>query len=376
MNLFEFEAKNVLLKYGIATPRGSIAGNPDEAAAIAREIGGPVVLKSQILVSGRGKAGGIIFADDAAEAKQVAANLIGSTIKESIVSSLLVEEKLNIVEQFYASVAVDRQARGYIVLASTEGGIDIEQLAQAAPDRISRHRVDPALGFSEPAAASIMAHFASLNQGDAARVGAILHTLYGVAMDYDAELVELNPLVKTASGEFIACDARMIIDDNALFRHPEFEGRSSVRVDDTPLEAEARKQNLAYVDLSGDIGIVGNGAGLVMATLDLVNLFGGQPANFLDVGGGGDVGITKRGLLLVMSKPGVKGVLVNILGGITRCDVVAQAVIEALDESTVKKPIAVRMMGTNEVEGKQMLQQAGINSYPSMEQAVQEILKV
>jgi len=376
VNLFEFEAKNVLLKYGIATPKSNIASNPDEAGAIAREIGGPVVLKSQILVSGRGKAGGIIFANDTTEAKKVASNLIGSTIKESVVNSLLVEEKLDIVEQFYASVAIDRQAKGYIVLASTEGGIDIEETAKASPDRISRHWVDSTLGFSEHAAESIMAQFSNINQDDAAKVASILHTLYGVAMDYDAELVELNPLVKTASGEFIACDARMIVDDNALFRHPEFEDRSSVRVDDTPLEAEARKQNLAYVDLSGDIGIVGNGAGLVMATLDLVNLFGGKPANFLDVGGGGDVDITKRGLLLVMSKPEVKGVLVNILGGITRCDIVAQAVIEALNESSVKKPIAVRMMGTNEVEGKQMLQQAGINSYPNMEKAVEEILKV
>ena len=376
MNLFEFEAKNVLLKYGIATPKSNIASNPDEAEAIAREIGGPVVLKSQILVSGRGKAGGIIFANDTTEAKKVASNLIGSTIKESVVNSLLVEEKLNIVEQFYASVTIDRQAKGYIVLASTEGGVDIEETAKTSPDKISRHWVDPTLGFSEHDAESMIAQFSNINQDDAAKVASILHTLYGVAMDYDAELVELNPLVKTASGEFIACDARMIVDDNALFRHPEFEDRSSVRVDDTPLEAEARKQNLAYVDLSGDIGIIGNGAGLVMATLDMVHHFGGRPANFLDVGGGGDVDITKRGLLLVMSKSEVKGVLVNILGGITRCDIVAQAVIEALNESSVKKPIAVRMMGTNEAEGKQMLQQAGINSYPNMEKAVEEVLKV
>ncbi len=197
-----------------------------------------------------------------------------------------------------------------------------------------------------------------------------------MTIDNDAELVEINPLAKTDSGEFIAADARIIVDDNALFRHPEFEDRSSARVDDTPLEAEARKQNLAYVDLSGDIGIVGNGAGLVMATLDLVDHFGGKPANFLDVGGGGNVDITKRGLLLVMSKPEVKAVVVNILGGITRCDIVAQAVIEALNEARVKKPIAVRMMGTNEEEGNQMLRQAGINSYPNMEKAVEEILKV
>jgi succinyl-CoA synthetase beta subunit len=174
----------------------------------------------------------------------------------------------------------------------------------------------------------------------------------------------------------MAADARIIVDDNALFRHPEFEAESSLRVEDTPLEAEARRYKLAYVDLSGDIGIVGNGAGLVMATLDLVQYFGGKPANFLDVGGGGDVDITKRGILLVMSKPEVRAIFVNILGGITRCDIVAQAVIEALNEAKVKKPIVVRMMGTNEAEGKRMLDEAGIGSYPNLEKAIEEVLKL
>jgi len=376
MKLFEFEAKNVLRKYGIATPKGNTASNPDEAEVIAKEIGKPVVLKSQVLVSGRGKSGGIIFANDTAVAKKIASNLIGSTIQGSIVRSLLVEEKLNIAEQFYASVAIDRQAKRYIVLASTEGGIDIEETALASPDRISRHWVDPIPGFSEHAAELMIAQFSNINQDDAAKFASIIHTLYRVAMDYDTELVEVNPLVKTASGEFVACDARMIIDDNALFRHPEFQDRGSARVDDTPLEAEARRQKLAYVDLSGDIGIIGNGAGLVMATLDLVNLFGGKPANFLDVGGGGDVDITKRGLLLVMSKPEVKAVLINILGGITRCDIVAQGIIDALNESAMKKPIAVRMIGTNEEKGIQLLHQAGVHVYSDMEGAAEEVLKL
>ena len=374
MKLFEFEAKNILKEYGIPVPEGSMAGTAEEAETIAREIGKPVVLKSQILVAGRGKAGGIVFANDAAEAKKVAASLIGSTIKESTVRSLLVEEKLDIAEQFYASIAIDRQAKTYIVLASTEGGVDIEEVAQASPDKISRYRVNPTVSFSPSEAAEMLSGL-SMNTDDAAKLASILSALYTALIDRDAEMVELNPLVKTTSGEFAAADARIIVDDNALFRHPEFEDKSLDRVEDTPLEAEARKQNLAYVDLDGDIGIVGNGAGLVMATLDLVHHFGGQPANFLDIGGGGNVDITKRGLLMVMSKPEVKAVLVNILGGITRCDIVAQAVIEALAEAKVKKPIAVRMMGTNEAEGKQMLDEAGINSYPNMEEAVREILK-
>ena len=375
MKLFEFEAKKILKDYGVRIPQSGVATSPEEAEAIAREIGRPVALKSQILVSGRGKAGGIKFAADAAGAKQVASELLGSTIKGCPVTSLLVEEKLDIVEQFYTSIAVDRQARTYIVLASTSGGVDIEELAQTSPDKIARHWIDPITGFSGREAIDIAGQL-NTSQDDATKFASVIGTLYKVTMDYDAELVEVNPLVKTPSGEFMAADARIIVDDNALFRHPEFADRSSVRVDDTPLEAEARKQNLAYVDLDGDIGIVGNGAGLVMATVDLVHVFGGKPANFLDVGGGGNVDITKRGLLLVMSKPEVKAVLVNILGGITRCDIVAQALIEALNESSVKKPIAVRMMGTNEAEGNQMLHQAGIDSYPNMEKAIEEILKL
>ena len=374
MKLFEFEAKNILKQYGIPVPKGDVAISSDEAEVIAREIGKPVVLKSQVLVSGRGKSGGILFANNATEAKKVASTLIGSSIKETTVRSLLVEEKLNIVEEFYASVTIDRQARRYIVLASTSGGIDIEQVALASPDRISRHWVDPAVGFNKHSAESMIAQLPNINQHDATRFASIVATLYSVAVDYDAELAEINPLAKTAAGEFIAADARITMDDNALFRHPEFADSSSLRVDDTPLEAEARRQNLAYVDLDGDIGIIGNGAGLVMATLDLVHLFGGKPANFLDIGGGAQSEVIKKAVMLVMSKPAVKAVLINILGGITRCDLVAQGVVDALNESAIKKPIAIRMIGTNEEEGTQILRQAGVHAYSNMEEAVEAVL--
>ncbi|MFC1862276.1 ADP-forming succinate--CoA ligase subunit beta [Chloroflexota bacterium] len=376
MKLFEFEAKNVLKKYGIPVPKGRVASNADEAEIIARELGKPVVLKSQILVSGRGKSGGIIFANDATEARELASRLIGSTIKDSIVRTLLVEEKLNIIEQFYASIAIDKQAKTYIILASTEGGVDIEETALASPDKISRYWVDPIAGLSKSEAAEVLSRFNMNNKDDATKFATIINILYTVVMDNDAELVELNPLVKTASGEFVAADARIIVDDNALFRHPEFERESLAGEEAPPLEAEAKKQGLAYVDLDGDIGIIGNGAGLVMATLDLVSHFGGRPANFLDAGGGGDVDITKKALLLVMSKPEVKAILLNILGGITRCDIVAQAVIEAFNKSNTKKPIVVRMMGTNEEEGTRILNEAGINIYPNLEKAIQEILKL
>ncbi len=375
MKLFEFEAKNILKQYGIPVPRGDVANNPGEAGVIAGEIGRPVVLKSQVLVSGRGKSGGILFANNTAEAKSMASNLIGSTIKGNVVTSLLVEEKLDIVEQFYASVTIDRQARAYVVLASTSGGMDIEDTALAFPDRISRRWVEPTVGFSYPDAIDMVSQL-NTGQGDATKFAAIIDTLYKVTTHYDAELVEINPLARTPSGEFIAADARIIVDDNALFRHPEFRDRSALAVEDTLWEAEARRQKLAYVDLSGDIGIIGNGAGLVMATLDLVDLFGGRPANFLDIGGGAQTEVIKKAVTLVMSKPGVRAVLINILGGITRCDIVARGIIAGLNEAVVKKPIAVRLMGTNEEEGAQILYQAGVHTCSNMEEAVREVLKL
>ena len=374
MKLFEYEAKKILKRHGILIPRGDTASSPEEAGKVARGIGKPVVLKSQILVSGRGKAGGIKFADDADEATQVASYLIGSTIKGCVVTCLLVEEKLDIAEQFYASVTIDRLAKTYILLASDRGGVDIEEVAQIFPDSISRHWVDYAVGLSQHDAMAMLSRF-GLNKADATRFADIIKTLYQVTTQYDAELVEINPLVQVSSGEFVAADARIIIDDNAIFRHNEFKGRNLARVDDTPREAEARKQKLAYVDLDGDIGIVGNGAGLVMAAIDLVQIMGGRPGNFLDIGGGGNTEVAKKGIMLVMSKPEVKAVLVNVLGGITRCDIVAKAVVQARDESSIRKPMVVRLTGTNEEEGTQILEQAGIKSYAHMEEAVAEVAK-
>lgn len=376
MKLFEFEAKNILRKYCIATPRSNVASSSDEAELVAKEIGKPVVLKSQVLVSGRGKSGGIISANNPTEAKKVASKLIGNKVKGAVVGSVLVEEKIDITEEFYASVAIDRQAKKYVVLASTSGGIDIEEIAMTSPDKIARYQVDPLTGFSKRTAEAMLAQFSDIDKDDATRFGAIIYTLYDIAMDYDAELVEINPLVRTASGGFTACDARIIVDDNALFRHPEFEHRNFLSGEETAMEVKARKQKLAYVDLDGDIGIIGNGAGLVMATLDLVHLFGGKPANFLDIGGGAQAEAIKTAVTLVMSKPQVKAVLINILGGVTRCDIVARGVIEALNESTEKKTIAIRMIGTNEEEGCQMLHQAGVYTYSNMEEAIREVLRL
>ena len=376
MKLFEFEAKDILKRYGILTPMGKVVSSPAEAESAAAEIGGPVALKSQVLISGRGKSGGILFASDARETKEIATRLIGSDIKGFTVTKMLVEQKIDIVDEFYTSVTIDRQAKKYVAMASTSGGIDIEETARESPEKIARHHIDPLQGFDEHMARKILAPFTALSASDAITISEIIDKLYRIAMDYDAELIEINPLVKTASEALVACDARIIIDDNALFRHPEFEGTEIARIEASPAEIEARKQGLAYVDLDGDIGIIGNGAGLMMATLDVVHLFGGKPANFLDIGGGAGAETIRKALTIIMSKPQVKAVLINILGGVTRCDLVAQGIIEALGASSVKKPIVVRMMGTKEEEGIRILKGAGINSYSNMEDAIQEVVRI
>ena len=374
MKLYEYEAKLILQKYGITIPRGKIARSPDEASTVARELGIPVFLKSQITVSGRGKAGGILPAANFNEALTIASGLLDHEIKGIPVKTLLVEEKINIRDQFYTSIAIDRQAKRFVVLVSTSGGVDIEEVAIKSPQKISRFYIDPLVGLTRSNAIEILKPF-SLGTYDTNTWSSILLTLYQVALEYDAELVELNPLVKTAEGKFVAADARITLDDNAIFRHPEFAERNLQREEDTPRETEARKQKFAYVDLDGDIGIIGNGAGLVMATVDIVQIFGGRPANFLDIGGGAQFEIIENGVLLVMNKPEVKSILINILGGITRCDLVASGIVAGLKAAPVKKPIAVRMMGTNEKEGQEILRQNGIGYYPDMEQAAAAIIR-
>ena len=376
MKLFEFEAKDILKRYGILTPMGKVVSSPAEAESAAAEIGGPVALKSQVLVSGRGKSGGILFAHNPEEAKEVATKLFSSTIKGFTVNNILVEQEIDLIEEYYTSVTIDRQAKKYVAMASTSGGVDIEEIARESPEKIARHHIDPLKGFDEHMARKMLAQFTALSASDAIMISEIIHKLYRIAMDYDAELVEINPLAKTASEALVACDARIIIDDNALFRHPEFEGTEIARIEASPAEIEARKQGLAYVDLDGDIGIIGNGAGLMMATLDVVHLFGGKPANFLDIGGGAGAETIRKALTIIMSKPQVKAVLINILGGVTHCDLVAQGIVEALGASSVKKPIVVRMMGTKEEEGIRILKGAGINSYSNMEDAIQEVVRI
>ncbi|MFQ6064955.1 MAG: ADP-forming succinate--CoA ligase subunit beta [Candidatus Bathyarchaeia archaeon] len=375
MKLLEHEAKSIFSKYGIPVPRGEVATSPSKARRIAAEISTPVAVKAQIPVAGRGKAGGILFADSPAEAEVAAKRLLGKEIRGIRVDSVLIEEKIPVLKELYFGVTVDRSRRCYVAIASSEGGMAIEELASRMPEKVSKVFIDPVYGFRSYHASQIAARLGYEGK-KMLSLARILLRQYGVAMDYDAELAEMNPLVETSEGGFVAADTRLIIDDNALYRHPEFKERLTEDVELPPQELEARRSGLAYVKLEGNIGVIGNGAGLVMATLDAIQLYGGAPANFLDVGGGASADKMATALNVVLSDPGVEVVFINILGGITRCDEVARGILEARRRTGFGKPIVIRLMGTNEEEGRRILTDAGIHVLRSMEEAAGKAVEI
>jgi len=375
MKLFEYEAKQIFAKYNIPTPRGFLATTAKEAREFATLINAPVALKSQVLVAGRGKAGGILFANSPAEAEKTAAQLLGKEIKGVKVQGVWIEEKLAIRRELYFSITVDRTNRCYVVVASGEGGVEIEELAIARPERIVKVLIDPVYGF-QPYQARQIAKKLGYVGSQMADLASIFLRQYRAAMDFDAELAEMNPLVETVDEKFVDADARLIIDDNALYRHTEFKSRPMEEAGLTPQETLAQKSGLAYVKLDGDVGIVGNGAGLVMATLDVIQFYGGRPANFLDVGGGASSDMMATALDIVLLDPNVKVVFINILGGITRCDEVANGILEARKRVGFTKPIVIRLVGTNEEEGRRILTEAGIHVLDSMEEAAQKAVEI
>jgi len=365
----------VFAKYGLPTPRGFLAKTAKEAGEFASLINAPVAVKSQILVAGRAKAGGILFVDSPAEAEKAAKQLLGSEIKGVKVLSVWVEEKIAIKKELYFSITVDRANRCYVAVASAEGGVDIEELARTSPEKIVKVLIDPVYGFRLYHARQI-AKKLGYAENQMTELASIFLKHYRVAMDFDAELAEMNPLVETMDGKFMAADTRLIIDDNALFRHQEFTSRPMEEAEMTPQELQAQKTGLAYVKLDGDVGIIGNGAGLVMATLDAIQLYGGRPANFLDVGGGASADMMAAALDIVLSDPNVKVVFINILGGITRCDEVANGILEAQKRVGLTKPMVIRLVGTNEEEGRRVLIDAGIHVLDSMEEAAQKTVEL
>jgi len=377
LKLFEHEAKDIFSKYEITTPKGGLATSPTRAREIASQINASVAVKAQVLVAGRGKAGGILFAVSPREAELAAKELLGAEIEGFKVRSVLVEEKVSIRRELYLSVAVDRSNRCYVAIASSEGGMEIEEIAAATPEKIVKVFVDPLQGFSFDHARQI-AKGLGYSRSQVQNLATIFIKLYEVAIDYDAELAEINPLVETPEGKFVAVDTRLIIDDNALYRHPKFKERliEEGEAELPPLELEARKSGLAYVKLQGNVGVIGNGAGLVMATLDAIQLYGGNPANFLDIGGGASADVMATALNLVFSDPGVNVVFVNILGGITRCDEVARGILEAKGRVDFLKPVVVRLVGTNEEEGRRILTEAGIHVLDSMEEAAKKAVEI
>ncbi|MDH5780850.1 MAG: ADP-forming succinate--CoA ligase subunit beta, partial [Candidatus Bathyarchaeota archaeon] len=343
---------------------------------ITMQLHTPVVIKAQVTVAGRGKAGGILFANSPTEAELAAKKLLSMRIRGTKVQSVLIEEKASIRKELYFGITIDRSSRSYVAVASSEGGMEIEEIAATMPEKIIKVFIDPLYGFCSHHARQI-----AKNLGYKGRqmldLATIFHKQYKVALNYDAELAEMNPLVETSEGKFVAVDTRLIIDDNALYRHPEFKKRlTEIETELTPQELEARKNGLAYVKLDGNIGVIGNGAGLVMATLDAIKLYGGSPANFLDVGGGATAGRIVAALNLVFSDPRVNVVFVNILGGITRCDEVARGILEAKRRTGFLKPVVIRLVGTNEEEGKRILTNAGFHVLDSMEEAAEKAMTI
>ncbi len=377
MKLYEYEAKTIFVRYGIAVPKGKVVFNPKEAQTAAKDIGKAVAVKSQILVAGRGKAGGIKFANTPKEVEEIAIQLLNEEIKGEPVTSLLIEEKISINKELYVAITVDRFNRCYVAMASTAGGVDIEEAAQTH-HAVHKFAIESSDDFHNSISKQLVGKL-GYNEAFSSTLATLFGQLYQIVMDLDLELIEINPLIETVDGNFIAADARMIIDDNALFRHPDFAEKQfhdqrglSIK------EVQARKKGLEYVKLDGDIGVMGNGAGLVMSTIDLINIYGGKASNFLDIGGGATIEKIATAVKFLLLDQDIKAVFVNILGGITRCDQVAQAIVDArnnLSLHTVAKPLIVRLVGTNEIEGKQILAQAGISVYDNMEQAAQEVVK-
>ena len=358
MDLMEYQGKELFRRLGIPTsPRGDVATTPDEAQRLAEQAGVPVMVKAQVLTGGRGKAGGVKYCADADAARAAAKAILGLDIKGHVVGRVLVEPASDIGEEYYLSVLHDRVSKGYKIIASVEGGVEIEQVNRTTPEKVVKADVDPTVGLNADGARNIIQR-AGLPDVVLDAAADLLLRLYAGFVESDATLFEVNPLIRTSDDRIIALDSKVSIDNNALFRHPDLAELDDADEGDS-LEARARANGLQYVKLDGDIGIMGNGAGLVMSTLDVVNQEGGRPANFLDAGGGASADSMAAGIAFVLADPQVKVMLVNIFGGITRCDDVARGVLGALERiGEVPQKLVVRLDGTNAEQGRRLLDEA------------------
>ncbi len=365
MKIHEYQAKEILKKFGVAVPRGSLATTAAEAKKIAAELGGTVVVKAQIHAGGRGKGGGVKLAKSPEEAEKIAKAMLGMKLvthqtgpQGKEVHQVLVEEGLAIERELYLGIVLDRAKKQLVFMASTEGGVEIEKVAAETPEKILKEYIDPAVGF-QPFQARKLAFGLGLKGDQVKNALKFFAALYRAYVQSDCSLAEINPLVVTKDGQVLALDAKINFDDNALFRHPDFVPLRDVN-EEEPLEVEASKYNLNYIKLDGEVGCMVNGAGLAMATMDMIKLAGSAPANFLDVGGGANPETVENGFKILLSDKNVKGVLINIFGGIVRCDRVAKGVIEAAGKMKINVPVVVRLEGTNAEEAAQLLEESGM----------------
>jgi succinyl-CoA synthetase beta subunit len=370
MKVHEYQAKSILARYGVPIPRGEVTDNPDEAREIAKRLGGRAVVKAQIHAGGRGKGGGVKLAKDPDEAKELAKKILGMNLVTvqtgpagKIVQKVLIEEALDIDRELYLSITLDRAKGLPSMMVSKSGGMEIEEVAAKDPTAIVREPLDPALGMF-PFQARKLASALGLS-GESFKKGvAFMPALFRAYVDTDASLAEINPLLITKSGDVLALDAKMTFDDNAMFRHADIKAMRDLSEED-PLEVEASKFGLNYIKLEGTVGCMVNGAGLAMATMDLVKLAGGEPANFLDVGGGANEEQVKNAFRIILSDKNVRAVLINIFGGIMRCDIIANGVVAAVKEMGLSLPVVVRLEGTNVDQGKQILRDSGLKITPA-----------
>ncbi|HZD55177.1 MAG TPA: ADP-forming succinate--CoA ligase subunit beta [Anaerolineales bacterium] len=374
MKLQEYQSKQYFAKFGVPIPKGRVAATANEAKQIADELGGRIVIKSQVLVGGRGKAGGIRLARNSDEAEDIAAQILAMEIKGLPVRKVLVDQAADIETELYLGITNDRTSRKPVMMASSAGGVDIEEVARETPEKIVRVHVDPLLGLRDYQARDLAAGI-DLPRDYWRSFGQIAHGLWRAYVESDATLAEINPLVITAQGDLLAVDGKMVLDDNALFRHPNLAEMRDLDVE-AEAETEARKYGLSFIKLDGEIGCMVNGAGLAMATMDIIKLFGGEPANFLDIGGGASSEKVSAALRIILQDPNVKAILINIFGGITRGDEVARGILEALNEVPTHVPMVARIVGTNAEEGRQILADAEMVTAETLVDAAQKAIAV
>jgi succinyl-CoA synthetase beta subunit len=374
MKIHEYQAKEIFAKYGMPLPAGEVATTADEAKEIAARIGKPVMVKAQVHVGGRGKAGGIKKADDPDEAFEKASQILGMDIKGLTVKKVLVTECKDIATEAYLGVIVDRRTKKPVIMVSAAGGIDIEEVARETPEKIRKLEVDPILGL-QPFQARNLAYLLYEDRKIANLTCPVLLKLYRAFVENDCSLAEINPFVTTPEGEVWAVDAKINLDDSGLARHPEIEKMRDLDAEE-PAEIEARQKDLSFVKLDGNIGCIVNGAGLAMATMDLVKKYGAEPANFLDIGGSSNPEKVVNAMSIILRDPNVRAILFNIFGGITRCDDVANGIVHAVNQLKPKVPIVVRLTGTNEEKAREILRQVNLSSTTSMEEVVKKAIEL